>query len=79
MDEMDYSDSVTIKITKVKYNGEPSHWEVDIVEPDGEESGGGTSPTFYGAWDTAYEILTGDTGDFDSRHNSWIDFDANKH
>lgn len=74
MDEMDYSDSVTIKITKVKFNGEPTHWEVDI-----DDNGtGGTSPTFYGAWDTAYEIITGDTGDFDSEHNTWVDFDANK-
>jgi hypothetical protein len=71
---MDYSDSITIKITKVKYDGKPSHWEVDI----NDSGDGGTSPTFYGAWDTAYELISGDTGDYDSVHNTWIDFDANK-
>lgn len=73
-DKMDYSDSITIKITKVKYNGEPTHWEVDL-----SDGSGATNPTFHGAWDAAYEMITGDIGDFDSEHNNWVDFDANKH
>lgn len=74
-DELDYSDSVTVKFTKVKYLGKPTYWAVEI--DDG--TCGGTAPTFYGVWDIAYEIITGDTGEYDSEHNTWIDFDANKH
>lgn len=72
-DELDYTDSVTVKFTKVKSAGQPAYWAVDI------DGSGGTAPTFYGAWDIAYETITGDTGDYDAVHNTWVDFDANKH
>jgi hypothetical protein len=70
---LDYSDKVVITITKVKSFGEPSHWEYDL-----DTGAGGTSPTFYGAIDMAIQSITGDYGDFDSIHNSWVDFDANE-
>lgn len=72
MSELDYSDSVTIKITRVKFDGEPTHWEYDL-----DSGAGGTGPTFYGVLDMAVEAITGDHGDFDSIHNDWVDFDAN--
>lgn len=73
MSELDYSESVTIKITRVKFDGEPIHWEWDL-----DTGAGGTGPTFYGVLDMAVQGITGDTGDFDSIHNDWVDFDANK-
>jgi len=70
---LDYSEKVVITITKVKSFGEPSHWEYDL-----DTGAGGTSPTFYGAIDMAVQSITRDHGDFDSIHDSWVDFDANE-
>lgn len=70
---LNYSDKVVITITKVKSYGDPSHWEYDL-----DSGAGGTGPTFYGVLDMAVQSITGDTGDFDSIHNDWVDFDANK-
>lgn len=72
---LDYSDYVTIKITKVKYYGEPSHWLVDITDPDGE-IGAGTAPTFNGAMDIAHNAIYGGyKNNWDI--NEWATFDAN--
>lgn len=65
--ELDYSDFVNIKVTRVRNSDDftASHWQVDL-----EDGSGGTAPTFAGVWDTAYEILTD--------RNGWTDFDANQ-
>ena len=70
---LDYSDYVNIKITRVQLDGQPSHWEYTL-----DSGAGGTGPTFYGVLDMAIQSITGDTGDFDSIYNDWVDFDANK-
>jgi hypothetical protein len=73
--ELDYSDQVTITITKVKYMGEPTIWDV-TVEQGNEEIGGGTAPTFAGVYDMAYSIIAG--GDKSNWYtNPWVEFDAN--
>lgn len=72
-DEIDYSDSFTIKLTKVKYNGKFIHWEVDM---DVDQIGGfmeGTSPTFWGALDMATEYLWEE-----SEEGDWLSDDANR-
>lgn len=66
--ELDYSDYVDIRIIKVKYMGEPSHWQVDM-----DDELGGTSPNFAGAVDIAMEIICGEYGE-----EEWHQFDANK-
>ena len=63
---LDYSDFISVKITRVTESGEPVFWQVDF--PDGT---GGTAPTFHGVWDIAYEQITED-------RDGWTDFDANK-
>ena len=76
MNHLDYNDYVDIRITKVHFDGEPSHWEVDVN--DAERSlGCGTSPNFADAYDLAHSIIVG--GDKDSFYevNSWTAFDAN--
>lgn len=70
---LEYSEKVVITITKVKSFGEPSHWEYDL-----DTGAGGTAPTFYGAIDMAIQSITGDTGEYGSEHNNWVDFDANE-
>lgn len=75
MDELDYSDSVTIKISKVKYLDRPSHWEFEIVNSDWEEFGSGTGPTFYGVVDMAIEMAR-ERNDIDDPE--WSRFDANR-
>lgn len=53
-------ETLTIKISKVSYDGEFATWELDITDPNGNQIGGGTAPTFAGAYDTAYDILKSD-------------------
>lgn len=64
--DLDYSDFVSLKITRVKSEGKPSYWQVDF--PDGS---GGTAPTFYGVWDIAFEQIEHDL-------DGWTDFNANE-
>lgn len=66
-----------IKITKVFYDDQPSHWECDVYNSIDKDMGGGTGPTFAGVYDMAYDIISGGS-DFDSVPNDWIDFDANR-
>ena len=54
---MDYSDYVTVKFTRVKYSGEPAHWECDVYIKDNIEMGGGTAPTLGGVIDIAASIM----------------------
>lgn len=78
MSELDYSDYVTIKITKVKFDGEPTHWELDVhYAGEGQYDGqGGTAPTFAGVYDMAYDIIRGGyKNNWDV--NEWTEFDAN--
>lgn len=69
---LDYSEQVTITITKVHAMGMPSHWEYDV-----DNGSCGTGSDFYSVVDAAVTSITGDYGDHDSVHNDWVDFDAN--
>jgi hypothetical protein len=73
-----HEEVVTIKIIKVFYDQDPSHWEVEVRDHNGEEIGSATGPTFYNVYDSCYELITGDSGAFDEQHNSWVDFNSNK-
>jgi hypothetical protein len=79
MSELDYSDQVTIVITKVKYDGEPTGWSVDIqyANEDGPMQGG-TAPTFAGVYDIAYSIIAGGDKSNNYEYNEWVLFDANE-
>lgn len=77
MSEFDYSDSVTIKITKVKYDGDPSHWELDI-SGNGLDGSGGTAPSFNGIFDMAYSIVHGGDKSSGWEIDEWVKFDANE-
>lgn len=55
--QLDYSDSYTIKITKVNFDGEFTHWESEYFTKDGEFWGSSTAPTFVGVLDSALEYL----------------------
>lgn len=77
MSELDFTDSVTIKITKVKYDGEPTIWQLDI-EGQGLDGSGGTSPTFAGVYDMAYSIIAGGDKHSNWEYNEWTQFDANE-
>ena len=79
MNEIDYSDYVTIKITKVKYDTAPSHWGVEIMfaGDDPEDIQCGTSPTFAGVYDIGYSIIAGGDKYNDYEYNEWALFDAN--
>ena len=71
---MDYSDYVTVKFTRVKYMGEPTHWECDVYIKEDIDMGGGTAPTLGGVIDIAASIMYGD----DDSPNEWAQFDANE-
>jgi hypothetical protein len=68
--ELDYSDKITIVITRVRFMGEPTHWEYD-VEAKGDIQAGGTGPSFYHALDGAIDYL----GD---EMREWVAFNSNE-
>lgn len=53
-------ETLTIQISKVSYDGEFATWELDVTDHNGNNIGGGTAPTFVGAYDMAYDILRSD-------------------
>ena len=63
---MDYSDTVTITVTRVHLDGKPTHWEVDVL------GFGATGPTLASVIDAAYDIL------MDGPDGEWASFDANE-
>lgn len=77
MSELDFTDSVTIKITKVRYDGEPTTWQLNI-EGQGMDGSGGTAPTFDGIFDMAYSIVHGGDKSSNWEVNEWTQFDANE-
>lgn len=75
-DDISYEE-VTIRVKKVSYLGKPTHWEVDIEGQD-LDGCGATGPTFASVFDSAYEIISGISGDYFDQPNPWVDFDSNK-
>jgi hypothetical protein len=78
MSEIDYEDYVNIKIIKVKFMDEPSHWALEVTDRNGEDMGMGTGPTFVGIYDMAYSIIAGGDKHSQWEVNDWTEFDANK-
>lgn len=72
-----HEEVVTIKIIKVFYDQDPTHWETEVTGHKGEELGFATGPTFNNVFDSSYEFITGYSGDLDDQHNTWVDFDSN--
>jgi hypothetical protein len=70
-DQLDYSDSITIKLIKVKFNGEFTHWESSVISSDNELFCDITAPTLGGAIDEAIDYV------YDMRHE-WTKDDSNK-
>lgn len=56
-DTLDYSDYFTIKITKVKFDGEFAHWEADLSFSSDGWYCGVTAPTMGGAIDEVMNYL----------------------
>jgi hypothetical protein len=70
-DQLDYSDSFTIKVTKVNYGGFFNHWEANIEFSDTNEYYCEvTAPTMGGAIDEVINYL------YDSKYE-WTKDDAN--
>jgi hypothetical protein len=79
MSEIDLSDQVVVTITKIRYNGKPSGWDVTVEKAgEAEELGGGTAPTFAGVYDIAYSIIAGGDKSNNYEYNEWALFDANE-
>lgn len=74
---LDYSDHIVARIIKVSYLGEPTHWELDLRDPKGDDIGGATAPTFAGIVDELYSIIRGGDKYSDYQINEWTEFDAN--
>jgi len=70
-DQLDYSDSVTIKITKVKFDNKFTHWEADLSFAEDGFYCSCTAPTMQGAIDEVMNYL------YDSVYE-WTKDDANK-
>ena len=70
--QLDYSDSFTIKVTKVNFDREFTHWEGMIHSSDGELHCEVTAPTMGGVLDELLDYL------YDRRYE-WTKDDANKH
>ncbi len=77
-DQLDYSDSVTIKITKVKFDDKFTHWEAKIeLSETNEYYCEVTAPTMEGAldevmnylYDSVYEWTKDDANDSGRRSN----------
>jgi len=69
-DQLDYSDSVTIKITKVKFDDKFTHWEADLHSESQDIYCEVTAPTMGGAIDEVMNYL------YDSVYE-WTKDDAN--
>lgn len=69
-DQLDYSDSYTIKVTKVKFGEEFSHWEADLVFLDDSKCCFATAPTMAGVIDEVLNYLYDD-------NYEWTKDDAN--
>lgn len=69
---LNYDDCVLVKVIKVKdTSGNFSHWEYEIRFDDKESyAGGGTAPTFYGAFDASFDAIR-------NAAHLWISSDAN--
>jgi hypothetical protein len=78
MSDLDYEDFINIKIIRVNYDGEPSHWALEVTDRDGEDMGMGTGPTFVGIYDMAYSIIAGGDKHSQWEVNEWTLFDANR-
>lgn len=70
-DQLDYSDSITIKLIKVKFNGKFTHWESSLYSSDNELFCDATAPTMGGAIDEALNYV------YDMRYE-WTRDDSNK-
>ena len=67
------NEELIIKITKAKYNGEFSHWEVDVESNTADLSLEGTAPTIWGALNMATDYV------WDvAEEEEWFKDDANK-
>ena len=77
MGNLDYSDYINIKITRVTLDGEATHWELDITDGDGDVFGEGTGPNFNSMYDMAYSIIAGGDKHSNYEYNEWVEFDAN--
>lgn len=69
--QLDYSDSFTIEVTKVKFDREFTHWEGMLYSSDGELHCEVTAPTMGGVLDEVMDYL------YDRRYE-WTKDDANK-
>lgn len=68
MNDLDYSDFVTIKITRVSDETGPAYWEMDFMDKTGHEVASATGPRMHSVLDFAVELL---------QRDDWADFDAN--
>jgi hypothetical protein len=69
---------MTLRVKRVTFDGEPTHWDIEgEIVRDGESSGtfGCTSPTFYGGVDAFFEYLHDELKD--EEDNQWLMFNAN--
>ena len=69
-DQLDYSDSYTIKVTKVKFDDKFTHWEADLSFSDDGYYCGVTAPTMQGTLDEIMNYL------YDCNYE-WTTDDAN--
>lgn len=70
---------LTLRVKRITFEGEPTHWDVEgEIVRDGESSGsyGGTGPTFYGVVDAFFEYLHEHLKD--EEDNKWLMFNANQ-
>lgn len=72
MEEFDNRDFINIRITKKKFNGEFTHWEIDLGSSKANIGLEGTAPTIWGVVDLATEYLWEQ-----ARDNEWFADDAN--
>lgn len=78
MSEIEYDGDVEFRIRQVKYMGEFSHWEGELVVK-GEVYCEGTAPTFWGVYDILTEYVFEDTVKMDhpTLDHNWFKMDAN--
>lgn len=67
------NEELVIRITKTKYDGDFSHWEVDVESDTADVFLAGTAPTIWGVLDMATEYLW-DEG----QEDGWFKDDANR-
>jgi hypothetical protein len=70
-----HEEVLTVKVRKVFYDQDPSHWEVEMTDHQGNYAGGLSAFDFDTAWSESFKRIIGapdDVGFIEPTPNPWV-------